>query len=295
MSDPWITEEDYHADPVVGGSLSSTGARTLTNYCPARYQWERLNGRPDKPHFDEGRAAHAEVLGVGSPLYVPCDDDGEPYERWQSNDAKAKVAAARARGATPVKADVAQRVADMAAALAAHEIAGPLFARPGRAEQTFVAPDPDTNVMCRIRVDWMPDVEPGQRLILVDYKGTTCAEPGAFARRMAELGYDQQGAFYRAVLVWALDLEVPPAFVLVAQEKEPPYLVTVDEPEDYVLDGAAHLNREALATYARCAASGVWPGYPPTVHRLGVPGWRAAQYEAAADRLAREDLIGVSA
>lgn len=288
---PYVVDEpDYHADRA---ALSSTGVRTLTDYCPERFAYDREHGRADKPHFDEGRAAHFVVLGVGAPLYVPCDEAGEPYAEWRTGDAKAKVAAARARGETPVKAAVASKVAAMAAKLAEHPIAGPLLARPGTAEQTFVGRDPGTGVLCRIRVDWMPDVEPGQRVIAVDYKGTTCAHPAAFARRMAEFGYDQQDAFYSDVLRWiGRDNGQPPVFVFVVQEKEPPYLVTVDEPKPYVIDGARDLNREALATYARCVATGQWPGYEPVVHQLDVPGWRTAAYEAAATRY---DLIGETA
>jgi len=287
-----VPEHEYHADRT---ALSSSGARTLAQYCPEKFAYEREHGRPDKPHFDEGRAAHAEVLGIGAPLYVPRDKDGDPYAEWRTDDAKAQVKAARARGETPVKDVVAKRVAAMARKLREHETAGPLLARPGKAEQTFVARDTDTNVLCKTRVDWMPDVEPGERLILVDYKGTTCAHPAAFERRMAELGYDQQGAFYRAVLMRRYQLEVPPVFVLIAQEKEPPYLVSVDEPEGWVLDGAHELNREALRIYAECDRTGVWPGYDPKPHRLGVPGWRAAEYEAAYTRRRDAALIGVPA
>lgn len=286
---PYVVDEaDYHADKT---ALSSTGARLLTTSCPEKFAHDRAHGRPDKPHFDEGRAAHTQVLGVGAPLYVPRDEDGEPYAEWRTDDAKAQVKAARARGQTPVKDAVAKKVAAMAAKLREHDIAGPLLARPGKAEQTFVAPDPDTNVLCRIRVDWMPDVPPGQRLIVVDYKGTTCAHPDAFARRAADLGYDQQAAFYSDVLTWALHLQVEPVFVFVTQEKEPPYLVTVNDLPPEAIDGARELNRQALATYARCAALGEWPGYPPTVTTLFVPAWRAAQYEAAR----ANDLIGATA
>lgn len=300
MKPPWITEpgrydltdEDYHLDPVVGGSLSSTGAKTLTQFCPARFDHDRRYGRPDKPHFDEGRAAHTTVLGVGAPLFVPVDQDGVPYAEWRAKDAKEQVAAARARGATPVKQDVFDKVHDMADVLRQHPIAGPLFARPGKAEQSFVARHPDIPAMLRARADWMPDVDDGERLIIVDYKGTTCAQPGAFARRLAELGYDQQGPFYIDVVRWALQLELEPMFVLVAQEKEPPYLVTVHELPADVIAGGRELNEEAIATYARCAMFDDWPGYDPVVHTAHVPRWREFDYEAAA---IRNHLAGVDA
>ena len=95
------------------------------------------------------------------------------------------------------------------------------------------------------------------------------------------------------MLAWlGFDNGQPPVFVLIAQEKEPPYLVTVDEPKPWVIEGGRALNREALATYARCTRRGEWPGYEPVVHQLDVPGWRSAAYEAAVDR---HDLIGETA
>jgi hypothetical protein len=37
---PGVPDEVYHADPVEGGSLSSTGARKILD-CPAKFKWER--------------------------------------------------------------------------------------------------------------------------------------------------------------------------------------------------------------------------------------------------------------
>ena len=102
--------------------------------------------------------------------------------------------------------DMAAQVQSMAAALRDHHVAGALFARPGRAEQSFVACDPDTGVMCRVRADWMPDPGAGERQLVVDYKTTASAEPGAFAGSMGKFGYHVQGAWYCDALAW---LETP--------------------------------------------------------------------------------------
>jgi len=284
-----VDDAAYHADRT---ALSSSGIRTLTKYCPARFLEERTNRRPDTEAFNFGHAAHMLVLGTGMPIAEI------PHDEWRTKAAKEAVADARAAGAVPLKPKDASRVRAMAAKLRQHPEAGPLFARPGRAEQTFVARDPDTNELCKIRVDWSPDVPPGQRRLVVDYKTSDCAHPAAVEKDIASYGYDQQGAFYIDVLAWALQLDIQPAFVLVIQEKTPPYLVSVNWPEGYVIDGGRELNREAITTYASCVKSGVWPDYGPGPHRAGVPGWRAAAYEAAAQRrLARrdEELIGVPA
>ena len=93
---PGITDTEYHADPVVGGSLTSTGARTLINRTPAHYRHEQKQGRPDKAAFDLGRAVHDALLGHGAPLHeVPADD-------WRTKAAKEARDWAREQGYTPL-------------------------------------------------------------------------------------------------------------------------------------------------------------------------------------------------
>lgn len=294
MTDPWIvepgqydlTEDDYHADPVKGGSLSSTGARTLITACPARFHYEREHRRADTKAFDHGHAAHMLVLGSGAPIAEIAAQD------WRTKAAKEAAAEAREAGAIPLLTKDAMRVRDMAAALGEHPVAGPLFARPGRAEQSYVGRDPETGVMCRIRIDWQPDVDDDARLIVVDYKSTVKAHPAAFARSMADYGYHQQGPFYTDVLTWlGLDHGQPPRFVLVAQEKEPPYLVTICEPTERALEWGRVLNRKARDTYRECTETGHWPGYSDGIEPLDLPGWLDHQYEAAFEA-GRYDTIG---
>lgn len=274
-----VPEHLYHADQT---ALSSSGARTLIMSCPAKYRHQREHGRPDTAAMEFGRAYHALILGAG-PAVAEID-----ATTWRTKAATEAAEKARAEGRIPLLAKDAERLHDMAWALAQHPVAAPLFARPGKAEQTFVAPDPDTGVMCRIRVDWMPDVPDDARVIVCDLKTTSNAEPIAFARSMANYGYHQQGAFYCDVLGWAgHDHGRPPRFVLVAQEKEPPHLVTIAEPDEQAIEWGRELNREALRLYRRCTDTGVWPGYdhgPTGIAVLRLPGWQVAAYEAAADR-----------
>jgi hypothetical protein len=303
--DPWITapgrydltDEQYHADPVIGGSLSSTGARTLTTSAPARYQWEREHGRPDSDALDIGRAAHREVLGTGGDIVVIAGSGKDP-NTWNTARTKAEVAAARAAGATPIRPDDADTVTAMADTLRTHPIIGKLLARPGRAEQSFVARDPETGVMCRARIDWMPDVPDNTRLIVVDYKTTLDASPTGFAASMARYGYHQQGPFYCDVLTWLeLDHGLQPTFVLIAQEKTPPYLATVCRLSERAFEWGRVLNRKARGIYRHCTDTGQWPGYDPGpagIAELDLPGWQVARYETALDA-GLYDLIGETA
>lgn len=290
MTEPWITEDGrhddmtdavYHADPVVGGSLSSTGARTLATKCPSKYLYERDHGRPDTETMEFGRAYHAVLLGTGTEIVEV------KAKTLRGAAAEKQATEAREAGAVPlVSADV-ERIAAMVKVMRADPDAGPLLARPGRAEASYFARDPATGVMRRARVDFEPlDIAPGARRILVDAKTCRDAHPAAFAKSMADYGYHQQGPWYCDVVA---DAEPdpdrpPPTFVLLAQEKTPPYLVLPATPDDEAAELGRALNRIALDVYARCTATGRWPGYdrgPRGVAELELPGWQIARAEAA--------------
>jgi hypothetical protein len=286
---PELTEDEYHADPVVGGSLSSTGARALLPPgCPARFDYDRRNGRADRAVFDDGRAAHAVVLGTGAPIA------SLPFKDRRTNAYKAAAKTARDNGETPLLEHHADKIYAMAEALAAHPTAGPLLRRPGRAEQSYVGRDPESGVMCRARVDWMPDVPRGDRLLVVDYKTAAHAHPMKFGRSVFDHGYHQQGPFYLDVLRWLGLADDRAAFVLIAQEKEPPYLVSVITLKPRALEWGAVLNRKARDIYRHCTAADTWPGYEAGPVELDMPGWLDHAYDLA-DLAGEYDPIGESA
>lgn len=263
-----LAAEDYHADPVPGGSLSSTGARTILQTCPALFRHEQLHGASGtKREFDIGHAAHRLVLGDG-PDIVRID-----ATEWRTKRVKADVQAVRDEGGVPLKPDDYQMVHDMADAIRRHPVASRLFdpAR-GRPEQSLFWRDEPTGVMRRARLDWLPYPGAG-RLVIPDYKTCGSAGPSALARAVDEFGYHQQDDWYRAA-ARALDLaDDTAAFVFVCQEKTPPYLVTVIELDATARRIGAARNRRALETYARCVETGFWPGYSDAIEYLSLPPW----------------------
>jgi len=270
--------EAYLNDPVPGGSLSSTGARKLLPpSCPALYRQWATYGEPASRVFDLGHASHHELLGDGYPI-TPIDAPD-----WRTKAARAAREAAYADGATPLLAAEYEQVQAMTAALRAHPVAGALF-RPdaGTAEQSLFWVDAEFGVWRRARTDWLTRSATG-RLLVADYKTAASAEPDALARAMSSHGYYQQGAWYLdAVTALGLAGDGEPAFLLVAQEKTPPYLVTVAEPDALALRWGRARNRKALDTYRRCRDTGDWPGYADrTVVSLALPTWAERQHEAA--------------
>lgn len=267
-----LTPDEYHADPVEGGSLSSSGARLLLPpSCPARFRWEQANGQQQKRVWDVGSAAHLLVLGSG-PEIVVIDADS-----YRTKAAKEERDAAYGRGAVPVLAGEFEQVEAMAYALRSHPVAAALFdPSRGDPEVALVWRDERSGVMCRALVDWLPKPSSG-RAILADYKTCHSAEPGALARSVHNFGYHQQADWYLTG-AQTLGLAGPDSsFLFVAQEKAPPYLVTIVELDATALRIGASRNRRALDVYAHCVAEDHWPPYSEDIELLSLPRWAEIQ------------------
>lgn len=265
-----LTDAEYHADPVPGGSLSSTGARRLLPPgCPAQFRYDVDNPEPNgKAHFDIGHAAHQLVLGAGPELVVV------DHPNWQTKAARLERDYARAAGKVPLLADQHARVLAMADALRQHPTASLLF-EPGRGrpEQSLFWQDAETGVWCRARLDWLPDRLEGRRMIVPDYKTADAVDLDSLMRACATYRYYQQDAWYRAA-VRALGLAGDDVtFVLVFQCKTPPYLVTLATMDPTAQRLGAFQNRQAIELYARCQESGQWPGHAGDVVELHLPPW----------------------
>jgi hypothetical protein len=269
-----IPNDVYHADPVPEGSLSSSGARLLLPpSCPALFRYWQDHGEQTKPAYDLGHAVHLLVLGEGAALVrIEAED-------WRTKKAREQRDAAYAAGKVPLLAEAHDTATAMAAVMLNHHIAGPLFDQStGKPEQTLIWRDPETLVMCRARFDWLRNPT-GGRLIIPDLKTTYCAEPRSLAKSMVNFGYNLQGAFYENGAIELGLSDGPPAFVLVAQEKTPPYLVTIAQPDQEAIDAGRTRARKALDTYRRCRIANRWPGYADDIVPLPMPRWAAAQHE----------------
>lgn len=276
---PDVPHADYIADPVTGGSLSSTGARKLLTTNPEKFRY--WADHPQAPSdalqavFDVGTAAHREVLGVGPDIVVVEGTGKKGPEVWDTDAAREQVAAVRAAGAVPVKPSTAVQVRDMAAALQRNRAARRALAPGGQVELTGVWVDPATGVACRLRADTVHTE--GSRPLLVEYKTCDDASSAAAERSMVRYGYHRQGGWHSAGLRHLLGVPAV-SFLIVWQEKDPPYVVHVTQPPEIAMLAADRVNRAALDVYAACTRAGLWPGYnddrndvAPTV--LGWPAW----------------------
>ncbi|MFF8829281.1 PD-(D/E)XK nuclease-like domain-containing protein [Streptomyces sp. NPDC015131] len=260
-----IPAELYHADPIPGGSLSSTGARTLAKKCPAVFKWELDHPQPYSKALDLGTAAHKLVLDDG-PELVLVDAD-----KWNTDAIKADVAAIRADGNIPLKRHELDQVQAMAAALRQDADAARLL-EPGSGVAEQSAFWDDHGIWRRCRFDWIR--HDGQ---IVDYKTARSCRREDLEKTFSEHGYHQQQEWYLdgGLALDLVDPEKPFQFVL--QEKDPPYLVVVTTCDPVARGIGRHLNDVALNTYAICRETGEWPGYLPNPV-LSLPAWVERQY-----------------
>lgn len=276
-----LDEETYHRDPVPTGSLSSSGARKLlAPYTPAHFHYQRTHPEPAGKARELGSAAHGRVLGIGAEIVEV------PFPDWKKGDAQKAAKEARAAGKIPLLTKQVEQVDAMAAALQDHPMARALLEpRSGRPEVSLFALDEETEVMRRARVDFLPDPDEQGRVIIVDYKTTIKAHPMSVTKSVHDFGYYQQDAWYRDVVA-ALGLSpyADPVMVFIFQEKDPPYLVNCVQLEPDAVEWGRTRNRKAIDVFRQCTEDDYWPGYPPNITSVGLPGYADKQLNDAYDR-----------
>jgi hypothetical protein len=272
-----LSEADYHADTFLKGrSLSSSGARTIVNECPAKFDEE--SRQPFEPTVDLnlGKAAHQWLLEGNA-----WEEKFEALPEGQNGTTKAGKALVqdiKDSGRVPLKFDQFEIIKGMHKALVAHPFAHAAFQN-GRAEQSLYWLDPAYRIVCRAR----PDYTPEKHRIIADYKTTRSADPAYLRRAMYDYGYHQQADWYLDGIN-ALGLIEDPKFLFVFQEKKRPYLVTCATPDEEALAWAKIQNHKAREVFARCLDTGNWPGYADDIITLGLPQYAAYQLTERSER-----------
>lgn len=269
VTEPGVYElpaDVYHADPVEGGSLSSSGSRKiLPPHCPAKYRYEREHKPIPTKEFSFGHAAHKLVLGAGPEMLVV------DAENWRTKAAQEQRDQAIADGLTPLLATEYEIVKQMADAIRRHPVAAALFSiETGRPEQALFWRDRETGIWCRAMLDWLRWPGEDRRLIVPDFKTAISASPVRFEKAMYEYDYHRAAAWYIDAVI-GVERAEKAAFVFVVQEKSPPYLVSVFEPDALALEAGRHYNRQARLVFAECQATGNWPGYSDEVELISLP------------------------
>ncbi len=254
-----IPIEDYIGDCCVGPSISSSGLRELlpeSGSCPAKYwAYSPLNPNrfPDESTqaLDFGRAAHA--LALGEPEFAkyfivsPYDDFRKKEARgWRDEQQR-----------TVIKADDFETVKAIAAIQKRSAQCMRAF-EDGRAEQSLMWKDEETDIWLKARPDWLPN-DPAKRFV-AEYKTCLSIEPGRLSNDVFKYGYHIQAGMQLDGIRKVMGVE-PLGIAHVCQEKDPPYLVELRMFTPEQLADGYELYRHALRTFAHCLKTGDWPQY----------------------------------
>lgn len=252
-----LDENEYHSR----FEISKHGL-DLVHKCPALFHYSRTAPKePPTPAMAFGSLAHKVIMeGNEDAFYVMPKLD----RRTKEGKAEYEHHQTQAAGKQIVSPDEWQQVTAMRDAVHNHS-AKKLFDDLRCVEASVFWEDEDTLMDCRGRLDGL--LHDGT---IIDYKTTDDASPKAFLRTVCNFRYHVQGAFYLDGL--RTIGEKAKKFMLIAQEKKPPYLVAVYIlPPEFVLAGRNEYKAD-LEVYAKCARWGGWPGYNFWTE-LEMPNW----------------------
>lgn len=236
---------EYHAS----AGFSSTIARELILKTPAHAKARMDEGFTPSTAMEMGTAVHQLLLR---------DDrvDVANFRNYKTKAAQEWRDSVRADGRVPMlnhkwleAQDIAHAVREQIGALNLD----PVPFTEGTAEHVIRWQEGD--VECRAMLDWLRD----DLETIDDLKTTSDASFRGFQRKVWNLRYDIQAAFYRRAVLSGYGTQ--PRFRWVAVETEYPYLVTVHELSRSALDNADARVDEAIDLWHECLTKNDWPGY----------------------------------
>lgn len=263
-----IPNGEYHAGP----ELSNSGIHDILQ-SPYHYWARHLN--PERPPKKEkagqleGNLAHCAILEPGEfeARYRVGPDVSRATKQWKTEEESAK-----ADGVTLIKSDQATvAMAQSRAVRSIPEVEELLSS--GNPEVSAFWRDPEFQVMCRCRPDWVHPVgEEG--VILMDVKTFSDSDPEEFARQASRKFYDQQHAFYVDGYSIASGKKVL-GFIFVAVETDYPYAASAVMLDDDSVEAGRDRYREGVRRFAECAETREWPGYGANgIELIRLAGWR---------------------
>lgn len=143
---------------------------------------------------------------------------------------------------------------------------GKVLFNAGKPELTVLAVDPHTGILCRGRLDWVPDGHD----VICDLKTTASAAFDEFARSAGSYRYHVQASFYQALESF-FGQKLRKEFLHVVIENEPPYDCAFYQIDKEALDHGRQFWQRGLDLELLCRKIGKWPG-------LGWD-WGAADYD----------------
>ena len=264
-----IPSAEYHRD-LTGPTLTKSIAHVMLSRSPmhAYLAHPRLGGKANEPTsaMERGTVIHDLLLKGGTLESVEVIDQ----DSYRTKAAQDHRDAARRAGRVPILAHELD-----SHRIAADAIRGQLSLRDicfdGQTEGVAFWDEYDDAgkiVKCRGMFDhW-------QSPIIDDLKTTACAHPDACLKSIFSFGYDIHAAAYISGAK-KLFPEVADAikFRLIFVELDPPYLLTIVEPDDSILAIGHSKWRRAINAWSESIRTGVWGGYWDGVYTATARPW----------------------
>lgn len=276
-----ISPAEYHADPALTPSLSSSIAHLIVSASPLHAWTEhpRLGGvrRKATGAMSTGDLFHALLLGAGKQIEII---DADSYKTKAAQDARE---AAFSAGKIPVLAEVHADAASGCRIIAERLDELGVKLDPKRSELGMFWVDHTTSgqpVQCRALIDsWQPPLE-------LDLKSCRRATKEAIASAIAEHGYHvQRAAYRRGIQANSPRIKGRLEQRLIFFETAPPYDVVPVRLSALFAELGETLWQRALDTWAECLRTENWPGVlgdSADVEIVDPPPWFLKKWQESA-------------
>lgn len=265
-----IPNDEYHSS----AGISNTGLGQILQ-SPYHYWSHNLDpARPTRPQTrpqEDGHIAHCAILEPDEFVnrYVVGPQVSRATKAWKEfceiHDDKTVIQPDQYARAMRQR-DAAWKIPEIAKALSK-----------GNPEVSAVARDPDSGALCRVRPDFVHDVD-DSTVILVDVKTYSTADPAEFARQCARMSYHRQAAYYTDIYKIASG-KVVAGFIFLSVEMLWPNAASAAVlDEDSMFAGLVQYQR-ALDLYAQCLEQDRWPGYSDKIQTMRLPHYKLENEE----------------
>lgn len=269
-----ITNEDYHVGPGV-----SKSDLDLIHRSPAHYMAAKLEKPAETPAKVLGTAMHAAVLepDTFTERFIAEPADLNKRTKTGKEEYAAFELECIRKHLTILTQDQYATSLAVRDAIFHNTLVSKTLKYKGKAECSIYWHDdalmeelglPDDYLLCKCRPDFLRDDG-----VVIDFKSTTDARPGAFQRSVLEYRYYVQHAYYcsgiKAVFGSYRD------YIFLCCEKEPPYAAAVYMLDDEHFFKGVREYRQDLKTYIKCKQEDKWPAYEEKIFTLELPKWAA--------------------
>lgn len=281
-----MTAAQYHADPVIVPSLSSSIANLMIDETPL-HAWHAHPRLDPAYEADDGNAAmavgsvaHELILGRGAGIVVL------DYDDWRKKEAKEAREAAVGAGKTPILAKAyhdAEVIANAVLRAISETPDCDDFADADAQSELVMIWQDLGGVWCRAMIDRLTP-----RGVVYDIKTSGRGLSDRTLRNKFDDGFDTQPGLYLRGLekLWP-EMAGRLRWRWVFGEQTKPFACRIEEAGALALKEGDERAELAIRRWWQCMATGEWPGYPRRVGRLDPADWT---YNRWSERLASENV-----